>query len=546
MTISDTPRPTLLILSGAYCNADLAAEFGTLPPAFLPIGNRRLYESQIELAETLGANVVLTLPGDFDPKPEDISKLDAAGVRVIYTPTALSLSEACYFALEILNLTGPLFVLFGDTLVECNAPATLDCAWTHITEDYFNWADTFEDPQGRVSFVHGYGDGRSPRKVACGYFGISNPEMFIKSLRTSASFMDAVNYYSATQGMVQQHPKVWYDFGHLSLFYRSKRMILVSRAFNNMRSDGVSVVKSSSDGSKMLAEADWFATLPRRLMPFVPQYFGMGHQDGKTFYELEYLYHPILNELFVYGNLPIYVWRRILGRCMEFLETCQTIRPTVKEIPDLDAFAQQTYDQLIVQKTFDRVNDFLTARGWSKDHTVCVNGWHSPGLAQVAEDLIKLVPPTTRDHISFWHGDFFFGNIFYDFRSSRIKVIDPRGGAQRDKRSHFGDWRYDFAKLSHSVMGGYDLILANYGQFEVHSDSDFALILPQTTPFLDIKADFQTYKVGHLSANSPEITALTALLFLTMLPLHAENTRRQDMFLANALLIYRDLVEPPK
>ncbi len=38
----------ILINSAAYVNDDLRAEFGLLPPCFLPLGNRRLYHHQIE------------------------------------------------------------------------------------------------------------------------------------------------------------------------------------------------------------------------------------------------------------------------------------------------------------------------------------------------------------------------------------------------------------------------------------------------------------------------------------------------------------------
>jgi len=37
-----------LVMSGAYVTQELVAEFGQIPPSFLPVGNRRLYEYQFE------------------------------------------------------------------------------------------------------------------------------------------------------------------------------------------------------------------------------------------------------------------------------------------------------------------------------------------------------------------------------------------------------------------------------------------------------------------------------------------------------------------
>ena len=41
-------KPTLLITSAAYADESICVELGRLPPAFLPIGNKRLYVHQIE------------------------------------------------------------------------------------------------------------------------------------------------------------------------------------------------------------------------------------------------------------------------------------------------------------------------------------------------------------------------------------------------------------------------------------------------------------------------------------------------------------------
>jgi hypothetical protein len=51
-----------LITSASYVADELAAEFGLLPPAFLPVGHNRLYDLQVGI---LGDGVHLTLPQSF-------------------------------------------------------------------------------------------------------------------------------------------------------------------------------------------------------------------------------------------------------------------------------------------------------------------------------------------------------------------------------------------------------------------------------------------------------------------------------------------------
>ncbi|HFO7122236.1 TPA: hypothetical protein ACHKWC_005668, partial [Escherichia coli] len=57
----------ILINSAAYVNDDLRAEFGLLPPCFLPLGNRRLYHHQIESLRKAfpEEKIYLSLPEEY-------------------------------------------------------------------------------------------------------------------------------------------------------------------------------------------------------------------------------------------------------------------------------------------------------------------------------------------------------------------------------------------------------------------------------------------------------------------------------------------------
>ena len=70
--------PLALITSAAYVNAEIGAEFGQLPPCFLPFGHNRLFTPQIASLRRLGERVVLTLPQSFEPEDWDQAQLLAA------------------------------------------------------------------------------------------------------------------------------------------------------------------------------------------------------------------------------------------------------------------------------------------------------------------------------------------------------------------------------------------------------------------------------------------------------------------------------------
>jgi hypothetical protein len=131
-------------------------------------------------------------------------------------------------------------------------------------------------------------------------------------------------------------------------------------------------------------------------------------------------------------------------------------------------------------------------------------------------------------------------NILFDSRSDRIKVIDPRGLNARGETSTIGDLRYDLAKLTHSVIGLYDYIIA--GAFDVK-----VALQPELCLFeLNIYADERVAGVQEAflkrrflpAVDTIDIMPMTIILFLSMLPLHADNPQRQKALLANALRLY--------
>ena len=160
-------------------------------------------------------------------------------------------------------------------------------------------------------------------------------------------------------------------------------------------------------------------------------------------------------------------------------------------------------------------------------------------MRQIVEQTAHAIDAQSPHHVSVMHGDFCFTNIFYDFRTMRIRTIDPRGGMQDDEESIWGDWRYDLAKISHSLIGGYDLILA--GRYRLHelSDCDMRIDIMESNAFALAQNQFASLEVDGLNPKSRQIIAIVIHLFLSMLPLHADRPDRQDAFLANALRLYQ-------
>ena len=114
-----------LITSSAFVDQELSAEFGHLPPAFLPVGTKRLYEYQLE---RLGAArpVFITVPESYGLASEDRRRLANAGATLLPVPDGLSLGEAVVFALNLIGgANQTVRILHGDTLID-DVPQGLD------------------------------------------------------------------------------------------------------------------------------------------------------------------------------------------------------------------------------------------------------------------------------------------------------------------------------------------------------------------------------------------------------------------------------------
>lgn len=525
-------EPLFLILSGTYVGPELVSEFGQLPPCFLPNGTQRLFEDQLALGRSLTSDIAISLPRGFSSPPSDAMRLGANDIRLLYTDGEKTTSEGLAEALRELDHDGRLFLLFGDTLVRYEAARTEpDSFASGSTRHLARWADYTYDGDGTVFRESVQGDGGS-REVVAGFFDFSDSALLRNLAASYPDFIDLLNAYAAERGLRPIAASRWLDFGHLHTYYWSRRTELSARDFNQVVADGLTIRKTGTPARKIFAEAAWFQNLPVRLRPFVPHLIDV-HREPKIAYELEYLHLPILSELYCFANLPFEIWLNIIASCRQFLELCQTFTPKHFETPP--DYADKFFRDMFVGKTEERLNAFSRSANLSLDRGWNLNGTALPGLRDIAKRMISLIAPSTEDDICVWHGDFHFANIFFDFRSQRVRVVDPRGMLPDGTVTMFGDARYDISKLTHSVVGMYDFLLAGRYTLDYEGGYDIRLSFHPDRERDQLIAEYSSYRIGPYACADAQMIAMVALLFLTMLPLHADNRERQFALLANGL-----------
>lgn len=486
----------ILITSGAYIDSSLASEFGNIPPCMLPVQNKRLYEHQIELIRNqfgYDEKIVISLPNSYRIDEYDINRINELNAEVVKVDENLSLGESIVFILSNIE-NDVLYILHGDTLFS-NLSKELNICSVGKPDAFYNW--TYTD----FNF----------NKVYTGFFSFKSTDFLLKNLvKHNCNF----NYAMRVLKLKEIELEGWLDFSLTSTYYRSISKFTTQRAFNDLSITEYSVTKSSEDIIKMQAESNWLTSIPAQLKKYAPQVYN----KTKDSYTIEYLYNSSLANIFVFGNLDINSLKSILDKCTEYINLEKQYKPNTRI----------NTNYLYTEKTLSRLS-YLNL-----DENYTINGVQVGSIRDIIEDLDTYIDKDCYKYNSIMHGDLCFSNILYDSRSNHIKLIDPRGVDNKHSISIYGDWRYDVAKLAHSVIGKYDFIIANRFKYKENSPTGIEFEIEyynfyeteELDKYFDKFFDFKMYYPIMIN------------LFLSMIPLHSDNVMRQKAMLANALKLY--------
>jgi hypothetical protein len=518
----------ILICSGAYVEQDLTVEVGRIPPAFLPIGNRRLYEYQVELLSIHGKEIYLSIPASYDVPRYDLEKFKKLNVTVIKVPDGLSLGNSIVFSW---SASGKVFeelsILHGDTLFLNHDTLPKDSLSVHPNEGSYHRAQVRFG--GGVENHYSSAFVSEGELVVSGMFRFSQPQKLMQAiLENNGDFIRGLQSYSDNIPLSDIETGVWLDFGHLNSFFNSRSKMTTQRAFNSLRIDPRQVTKLSEDKLKMQAESGWFNALPRALTLHTPALLDSYSEDDVLgHYTLEYLYLLPLNDLMVFGRLSTANWRTIISAAANIIKD---FKKFPYEDPDLKGL-----NSLYLPKTLRRLSE---VNNWDFANSLKdANLYNIQSLEVIAKEASNFISPALQEHVAITHGDFCFSNILYDSRTQSLKLIDPRGLDANQNLTIYGDQRYDVAKFFHSLIAGYDYIIA--GRYIIEEDE---LVFYEESDVSLLYEEFKSVFGNSLGFSIKEIIAINVHLFLSMLPLHADRPDRQKAMLLNAHQLFNRLV----
>lgn len=521
----------IIISSGAYVVPEFQVELGRIPPCLLPLGNKRLIEYQIRLLKNsfLEEPIFVTLPDDYELSQSETRLFDDTGIEVIPVSSSLSLAQSLLYALSVVdvNYQGSILrVLYGDTLFKEITSLEENCIATGITNDGYDWH--FESTLGAEQDMLSLGS------AWAGYFSFSNIRHLIRCLaQARGSFIDVVNLYDERYAMRRHHFDGWLDLGHVNTYFQSRSKLTTERAFNKISIRENILYKTGEPIAKIQSEAMWFSSLPLEIKAYTPYLLDEGNDGGSYFYCLEYLSCLPLNEIFVHGKQSDFFWLNVVDKINGFL-----LKATQKSLSNnIQKEIESDFNSLISHKTYQRLNEYAQQNNFDLDHAFTINGVQIPSVKQITNiciDLVTAMPAMP----AIIHGDLCFSNILYDSRLGQVKLIDPRGMSFDGKQTIYGDQKYDIAKLAHSIIGLYDLIIADCYLYSENNIYNVELHFELSKDLLSFQKKFKGSIINGVAVK--DIMPIVVLLFLSMLPLHFDRPDRQKAMLANAARLFYD------
>jgi len=541
---------SVIIPSAKLVPIELQAEFGRIPSAMIPINSKPVLEFIVDFYKnaeyTIGVNEGSEIIKFYASK---FLKENAISIHDVgYTN---NLGETIFSIMS--NYTSNpdnLIINFADTLLLENNDLEGDFIFYAEPKDLFRWTTYSLDENSKIAFIkekNTFKRESSNSYVFIGVFGFSDFVTFKEILSNQLKmvnpdldpFYSAILKYYNGKGRIN-YIKVdsWYDFGHLDTYFETKkRMDEGCREFNTLSVDSTRgiITKRSKHVDKFIGEIEWYLKLPSGINYLAPRVFNYSLNYTSPFVSLEYYGYPALNDLFLFGNLDLGAWRRILAAIEKVIKDMHQYTYNSTNDNELVNAMKEMYETKTIQRINMYINDPLYIN-FRKDN---LNNSHKHLLLEKIIELIPIVLQKSNIYsnpkFTIIHGDLCMSNILYDRRNGIVRIIDPRG--KFGKFDIYGDYKYDLAKLSHSFLGDYDFLVK--GLFEIGYEKEGMMLNIYANKSHQIIKKMFEEMLQQISQNEfNNIRLLESLLFLSLVPLHKDRPKSQIAFLLKGIELF--------
>jgi phosphotransferase family enzyme len=559
-TSARTQQTRLILLAGGHVRQDFVTLLDITSPAMLPyMGRPLIYVSVLNFLKLGGREVLVVIP-EAERRVEVFLR-SAFGSRIALTivrarhqagATPLdSLKEALDSSTASGRFDHPVMIAHGDIYYDVDRLEAGDrpivFTSSYIESDKYS---TVHATEAGYQFQEAWAGTKAAAPEDCRsgerytdiglYYLPSAVDAYhaLANSRPSATTVGGFLFHRYAADLKLDNVASWIDLGHLDTSARIRTHLLGTRECNHLDIDEMRglITKRGRNRDKLLQEINYYHRLPKELTVYFPRL--LESRLGKEVsYTIEYYGYKTLSEYLVFYEVPKTVWRQVLLKILAIHKafTSRAGRGVERERA-FQFYWGKTHERLEDREHLSAVRPLLDLEE-VEINGVIYPGWKAAGPHIQA--LLRLV--ADRCTTSVIHGDLCCSNILYDPRTSLIKFIDPRG--EFFEEGCYGDPRYDLAKLLHSFHGGYDFILHEMYQLSRLGEGRYELSLLRSDGAREAECLLFELLQDIGGCELADALAIEAHLFLTMLPFHCDDPKRQAALYLRGLMLLQQACE---
>lgn len=307
-----------------------------------------------------------------------------------------------------------------------------------------------------------------------------------------------------------------------------------TRHFNEVHIDAYYYTKRSRDKRKMRSEYAFHHLVPEAMRPWLIQPFDYKDEGDTASYRMLRYYLADAALQWVHGAFSIESFPPFVSKLLFFLQE----RPRKQaSLVDCSGYAHS----LFVKKVEERAAAFLALPEGARINNLVLAANTELGMEQQLARYLRLYSKMEKsfalNYLAIGHGDPCFSNLLYDPQRYLLMLIDPKGAVSEDEL-----WThpfYDFAKVSHSVLGDYDFI--NNGLYTIGFTASNHLTLDIHYSHPPQLKQIFTNQLSAMEYDMRTVRLAEASLFLSMLPLHIDHPNKIVAFLLRAKSILDEI-----
>lgn len=435
-------------------------------------------------------------------------------------------------------ITKPTLLLLGDTLCETDLDYSYDWLGYQSINDnsHSRWCLIKTNEKEEIIDVIDKPDYTpETNKVLVGIYNFTDHNLLKESLeqdypkkRGEYQLSSMIEYYTKHKKMKGLLIKNWRDTGTLKDYADTLRFNINGRSFNHFNLDEFGILTKTSTYGKLKSEIMWLKKIQNSKFNFlIPQFINSEQNGDLISYKTEFISGHTLAEYFLFYDIREENWKFIFDKFMKFGQLMWT-KKTPNSAHNIKPLAQKMY----IDKTQDRIVKWDRQDILEQDY-IYVNGEKLASykicFEKLKDRLQKLIQTSTK-YYSIIHGDICFSNVIYLPEISTFKLLDPRGNFGID--TIYGDARYDIAKARHCYHGLYDYITQGLYDLKEISTNTFEYSFLTSNIINPTIFDEIVEKYGY---NIDDIELIEGLLFISMIPLHADDPKAQIMYYITGL-----------